>query len=76
MPRSRHITEAFNAHWLAVRVRRKPHHYTGLSLGCHYYKVTEKVDAEGLSSADIAALGTVHQLVMMKTVAHQPENPS
>jgi serine/threonine protein kinase len=38
--------------------------------GAKYYKVTEKVDAEGLSSADIAALGLRAQLVLMKTVAH------
>jgi serine/threonine protein kinase len=38
--------------------------------GAKYYKVTEKVDAEGLSSADIAALGLRVQLVLMKTVAH------
>jgi eukaryotic-like serine/threonine-protein kinase len=38
--------------------------------GAKYYKVTEKVDAEGLTSADIAALGLRVQLVLMKTVAH------
>ena len=38
--------------------------------GAKYYKVTEKVDAEGLSTADIAALGLPVQLVLMKTVAH------
>jgi len=38
--------------------------------GAKYYKVTEKVDAEGLSSADIVALGLRGQLVLMKTVAH------
>src|SRR5215213_2410516 len=38
--------------------------------GAKYYKVTEKVEAEGLTSADIAALGLRVQLVMMKTVAH------
>jgi eukaryotic-like serine/threonine-protein kinase len=38
--------------------------------GAKYYKVTEKVDAEGLSSADITALGLRVQLVLMKTVAH------
>ena len=38
--------------------------------GAKYYKVTEKVDAEGLSSADVTALGLRPQLVLMKTVAH------
>ena len=38
--------------------------------GAKYYKVTEKVDAEGLSSADVTALGLRAQLVLMKTVAH------
>ena len=38
--------------------------------GAKYYKVTEKVDAEGLTSGDIAALGLRVQLVLMKTVAH------
>ena len=38
--------------------------------GAKYYKITEKVDAEGLTSADIAALGLRLQLVLMKTVAH------
>jgi eukaryotic-like serine/threonine-protein kinase len=38
--------------------------------GAKYYKVTEKVDAEGLSSADVTALGLRSQLVLMKTVAH------
>src|SRR5215213_1936780 len=38
--------------------------------GAKYYKVTEKVEAEGLSSADVTALGLRPQLVLMKTVAH------
>jgi len=38
--------------------------------GAKYYKVTEKVDAEGMSSADVTALGLRRQLVLMKTVAH------
>jgi eukaryotic-like serine/threonine-protein kinase len=38
--------------------------------GAKYYKVTEKVDAEGMSSADISALGLRVQLVLMRTVAH------
>ena len=38
--------------------------------GAKYYKVTEKVDAEGLSSTDVTALGLRAQLVLMKTVAH------
>ncbi len=38
--------------------------------GAKYYKVTEKVDAEGLGTADITALGLRAQLVLMKTVAH------
>ena len=38
--------------------------------GAKYYKVTEKVDAEGMSSADVTALGLRPQLVLMKTVAH------
>ena len=38
--------------------------------GAKYYKITEKVDAEGLSSADVTALGLRPQLVLMKTVAH------
>jgi serine/threonine protein kinase len=38
--------------------------------GAKYYKVTEKVDAAGLTTADIKALGLRVQLVLMKTVAH------
>ena len=38
--------------------------------GAKYYKVTEKVDAEGLTTADVAALPLRTQLVLMKTVAH------
>ncbi len=38
--------------------------------GAKYYKVTEKVDAEGLSTADVRSLGLRVQLVLMKTVAH------
>jgi serine/threonine protein kinase len=38
--------------------------------GAKYYKVTEKVDAEGLSSGDIAAFDFRTQLVLMKSVAH------
>ena len=38
--------------------------------GAKYYKVTEKVDAEGLGTADVASLDLRTQLVLMKTVAH------
>jgi serine/threonine protein kinase len=38
--------------------------------GAKYYKVTEKVDAEELHPADIAALEPRWQLVLMKSVAH------
>ena len=38
--------------------------------GAKYYKVTEKVDAAGLSSTDVAALPFKTQLVLLKTVAH------
>jgi eukaryotic-like serine/threonine-protein kinase len=38
--------------------------------GAKYYKVTEKVDAVGLSPAEIVGLGLRTQLVLMKTVAH------
>jgi serine/threonine protein kinase len=38
--------------------------------GAKYYKVTEKVEASGLSAADVAALDVRTQLVLMKTVAH------
>jgi serine/threonine protein kinase len=38
--------------------------------GAKYYKVTEKVDAEGLSATDVAALPFRMQLVLLKTVAH------
>lgn len=38
--------------------------------GAKYYKVTEKVDAAGLSSADVARLAFKTQLVLLKTVAH------
>jgi eukaryotic-like serine/threonine-protein kinase len=38
--------------------------------GAKYYKVTEKVDAAGLSPADAAALPFPDQLVLLKTVAH------
>src|SRR3954469_2486302 len=38
--------------------------------GAKYYKVTEKVDAEGLSSGDISRLDLRLQLVLMKSVAH------
>jgi serine/threonine protein kinase len=38
--------------------------------GAKYYKVTEKVDAAGLSADDVAALPFRSQLVLLKTVAH------
>jgi eukaryotic-like serine/threonine-protein kinase len=38
--------------------------------GAKYYKVTEKVDASGLSAADVARLDFRSQLVLMKTAAH------
>ncbi|MBA3529069.1 MAG: protein kinase [Propionibacteriaceae bacterium] len=38
--------------------------------GAKYYKVTEKVDAEGLSGTDVADLELRLQLVLMKSVAH------
>src|SRR4029450_11619261 len=38
--------------------------------GAKYYKVTEKVDTAGLSSADVARLDFRNQLVLMKTAAH------
>ena len=38
--------------------------------GAKYYKVTEKVDAAGLNTADVVTLGPKAQLVLMKTVAH------
>ena len=38
--------------------------------GAKYYKVTEKVDAVGMSSADVASLPFHTQLVLLKTVAH------
>jgi serine/threonine protein kinase len=38
--------------------------------GAKYYKVTEKVDAEDLGPAGVAALGLRWQLVLMKSVAH------
>ena len=38
--------------------------------GAKYYKVTEKVDTAGLSSADVARLDFRTQLVLMKTAAH------
>ena len=37
--------------------------------GAKYYKVTEKVDAAGLSASDVAALPFRTQLVLLKTVA-------
>ena len=38
--------------------------------GAKYYKVTEKVDAEGMSGGDVAAFDLRTQLVLMKSVAH------
>jgi len=38
--------------------------------GAKYYKVTEKVDAAGLSTHDILALDLRAKLVLMKSVAH------
>ena len=38
--------------------------------GAKYYKVTEKVDAAGLSASDVRRLGLRTQLVLMKTVSH------
>ena len=38
--------------------------------GAKYYKVTEKVDTAGLSSADVVRLDFRTQLVLMKTAAH------
>src|SRR3954453_2562967 len=70
---------AFEAHHRGVQKALAPLSAYGGNLivtldffrwGAKYYKVTEKVDAEGLSSADIVALGLRGQLVLMKTVAH------
>src|SRR4051794_8355815 len=38
--------------------------------GAKYYKVTEKVEAEDLDAAGVAALSLRAQLVLMKSVAH------
>ena len=38
--------------------------------GAKYYKITEKVDAVGLTAADVASLDFRTQLVLLKTVAH------
>jgi len=38
--------------------------------GAKYYKVTEKVDAAGLSETDVAALDLRTKLVLLKSVAH------
>ena len=38
--------------------------------GAKYYKVTEKVDAASMTTADVASLSFRTQLVLMKTVAH------
>jgi eukaryotic-like serine/threonine-protein kinase len=38
--------------------------------GAKYYKVTEKVEAAGLSPADVTSLAFADQLVLLKTVAH------
>jgi serine/threonine protein kinase len=38
--------------------------------GAKYYKVTEKVDAAGLSESDVAALDLRTKLVLLKSVAH------
>ena len=38
--------------------------------GAKYYKVTEKVDAVGLSAGEVASLPFRTQLVLLKTVAH------
>jgi serine/threonine protein kinase len=38
--------------------------------GAKYYKVTEKVEAEGLGVADVAAMDLRTQLVLMRAVAH------
>ncbi len=38
--------------------------------GAKYYKVTEKVNAAGLSEADVAALDLRTKLVLLKSVAH------
>jgi serine/threonine protein kinase len=38
--------------------------------GAKYYKVTEKVEAEGLSGGDVARFDLRTQLVLMKSVAH------
>ena len=45
-------------------------HSTSPRWGAKYYKVTEKVDAAGLSVADVRRLGLRTQLVLMKTVPH------
>ena len=44
--------------------------------GAKYYKVTEKVDAEGLERADIAALGLTRSARLDEDRGAQPENPS
>jgi hypothetical protein len=42
--------------------------------GAKYYKGTEKVDAAGLGSADVAMLDLRTRPVLMKTAAPQPED--
>jgi eukaryotic-like serine/threonine-protein kinase len=70
---------AFEAHHRGIQAAMAPLTTYGGNLiatldffrvGAKYYKVTEKVDAAGLETSDVAALGFPAQLVLLKTVAH------
>jgi serine/threonine protein kinase len=70
---------AFEAHHRGIQAAMAPLTTYGGNLiatldffriGAKYYKVTEKVDAAGLQTRDIAALDFPTQLVLLKTVAH------
>ncbi len=77
--RKRARCAAFEAHHLGIKVALAPVTSYGGNLiatldffraGAKYYKVTEKVDAAGLGSGDVAALDFPAQLILLKTVAH------
>jgi len=70
---------AFEAHHRGVQKALAPLSAYGGNLivtldffrwGAKYYKVTEKVEAEDLDAAGVAALSLRAQLVLMKSVAH------
>jgi serine/threonine protein kinase len=70
---------AFEAHHRSIQAALQPLSIYGGNLivtldffrsGAKYYKITEKVDAAGLDTKDVASFDLATKLVLFKTVAH------